>query len=138
MVKSLFPEEMISKSNGPGMMSLESIASKLTHFQEQLHLLHWQTSSYAEHKATGKLYEYVQDFKDEVMEKLMGYTERKPMSIKIDPIGATQAALVVSELMAFASSLKVYGESNSYHDIANLADALSGEAAKTKYLLTLS
>jgi hypothetical protein len=40
--------------------------------------------------------------------------------------------------MAFASSLKSYAEINSYHDIANLADALSGEAAKTKYLLTLS
>jgi hypothetical protein len=129
---------MINKSNGPGTMSLESIASKLTHFQEQLHLLHWQTSSYAEHKATGKLYEYIQDFKDDLMEKLMGYTARKPMSLKIDPIGPAEVAMVVSELMSFASSLKVYGESNAYHDIANLADALSGEAAKTKYLLTLS
>jgi hypothetical protein len=72
------------------------------------------------------------------MEKLMGYTARKPMSLKIDPIGPAEVAMVVSELMSFASSLKVYGESNSYHDIANLADALSGEAAKTKYLLTLS
>jgi len=138
MAKSLFPEEMINKSNGPGTMSLESIASKLTHFQEQLHLLHWQTSSYAEHKATGKLYEYIQDFKDDLMEKLMGYTARKPMSLKIDPIGPAEVAMVVSELISFASSLKVYGESNAYHDIANLADALSGEAAKTKYLLTLS
>jgi hypothetical protein len=138
MAKSLFPEEMINKSNGPGTMSLESIASKLTHFQEQLHLLHWQTSSYAEHKATGKLYEYIQDFKDDLMEKLMGYTARKPMSLKIDPIGPAEVAMVVSELMSFASSLKVYGESNAYHDIANLADALSGEAAKVRYLLTLS
>jgi hypothetical protein len=138
MAKSLFPQEMINKSNGPGTMSLESIASKLTYFQEQLHLLHWQTSSYAEHKATGKLYEYIQDFKDDLMEKLMGYTARKPMSLKIDPIGPAEVAMVVSELMSFASSLKVYGESNAYHDIANLADALSGEAAKTKYLLTLS
>jgi hypothetical protein len=138
MAKSLFPEEMINKSNGPGTMTLESIASKLTYFQEQLHLLHWQTSSYAEHKATGKLYEYLQDFRDDVVEKIMGYTARKPMSLKIDPIGPAEVAMVVSELMSFASSLKVYGESNSYHDIANLADALSGEAAKTKYLLTLS
>jgi len=138
MAKSLFPEEMINKSNGPGTMTLESIASKLTYFQEQLHLLHWQTSSYAEHKATGKLYEYLQDFRDDVIEKIMGYTARKPMSLKIDPIGPAEVAMVVSELMSFASSLKVYGESNSYHDIVNLADALSGQAAKTKYLLTLS
>jgi hypothetical protein len=40
--------------------------------------------------------------------------------------------------MGFASSLKSFAESNGYHDIANLADSLSGEAAKTKYLLTLS
>jgi hypothetical protein len=40
--------------------------------------------------------------------------------------------------MTFASDLKMYGEKNSFHDICNLADALSGEAAKTKYLLTLS
>lgn len=138
MAKSLFPEEMISKSNGGGMMSLESIASKLTHFQEQLHLLHWQTSSYSEHKATGKLYEYLQDFRDDVVEKIMGYTARKPLSLKIDPIGATEVAVVVDELMSFASLLKVYGESNKYHDISNLADALSGEAAKAKYLLNLS
>jgi hypothetical protein len=46
--------------------------------------------------------------------------------------------LKVTALMDFASNLKRYAEANSFHDIANLADALSGEAAKTKYLLTLS
>jgi hypothetical protein len=38
----------------------------------------------------------------------------------------------------FASDLKAYGEANKFHDVCNLADALSGKAAKTKYLLTLS
>jgi hypothetical protein len=45
---------------------------------------------------------------------------------------------VVKDLGMFASDLKAYGEANRFHDICNLADALSGEAAKTKYLLTLS
>jgi DNA-binding ferritin-like protein len=134
MAKSLFPQEMLSS----GDMSLESIASKLTYFHEQLHLTHWQTTSYAEHKALGKLYEYVQDFKDDVIEKLMGYTGKRPGAYKIDPLGNSNATAIVSELMSFSSSLKSYGESNGYHDISNLADALSGEAAKTKYLLTLS
>ena len=134
MAKSLFPQEMLSS----GDMSLESIASKLTYFHEQLHLTHWQTNSYAEHKALGKLYEYVQDFKDDVIEKLMGYTGKRPGAYKIDPLGNSNATAIVSELMSFSSSLKSYGESNGYHDISNLADALSGEAAKTKYLLTLS
>jgi hypothetical protein len=134
MAKSLFPQEMLSS----GELGLESIASKLTHFHEQLHLLHWQTTSYAEHQALGGLYDYVHDFKDGVIEKLMGYTGKRPSAYKIEPLSAAMPLSVVSELMSFASSLKSYAESNGYHDISNLADALSGEAAKTKYLLTLS
>jgi DNA-binding ferritin-like protein len=134
MAKSLFPEEMMKS----GELNLETIAGKLTYFHEQLHLTHWQTTSYAEHKALGKLYEYVQDFKDDVIEKLMGYTGKRPAPYKIEPLINCTGNECVSNLLSFASSLKSYAESNSYHDIANLADALSGEAAKTKYLLTLS
>jgi hypothetical protein len=137
MAKSLFPSDMLK--SGAGEMTLESIAGKLTYFHEQLHLLHWQTTSYAEHQALGGLYDYVHDFKDGVIEKLMGYTGKRPKAPKVEPLSDTaSASIVVSELMSFASSLKSFAESNSYHDIANLADALSGEAAKTKYLLTLS
>ena len=134
MAKSLFPDEMLNS----GELNLETIAGKLTYFHEQLHLLHWQTKSYAQHKALGKIYEYVQDFKDDVVEKLMGYTGKRPGAIKLEQLTATDPNAVVTALMDFASNLKRYAESNSFHDIANLADALSGEAAKTKYLLTLS
>jgi hypothetical protein len=134
MAKSLFPEEMMKS----GELNLETIAGKLTYFHEQLHLTHWQTTSYAEHQALGGLYDYVQDFKDGVIEKLMGYTGKRPAPYKIEPLTNCTGNECVSNLLSFASSLKSYAESNSYHDIANLADALSGEAAKTKYLLTLS
>jgi DNA-binding ferritin-like protein len=134
MAKSLFPEEMMKS----GELNLETIAGKLTYFHEQLHLLHWQTKSYAEHKSLGKLYEYVQEFKDGVIEKLMGYTGKRPDVYKIEALSTADSNSVVTALMDFSSNLKRYAESNSYHDIANLADALSGEAAKTKYLLTLS
>jgi len=134
MAKSLFPEEMMKS----GELNLETIAGKLTYFHEQLHLLHWQTKSYAEHQALGGIYDYVHDFKDGVIEKLMGYTGKRPAAYKIEALGATDSNAVVTALMDFASNLKSYAETNSYHDIANLADALSGEAAKTKFLLTLS
>jgi DNA-binding ferritin-like protein len=134
MAKSLFPEEMMKS----GELNLETIAGKLTYFHEQLHLLHWQTTSYAQHKALGKLYEYVQDFKDGAVEKLMGYTGKRPGVYKIEALSSADSNSVVTALMDFSSNLKKYAESNNYHDIANLADALSGEAAKTKYLLTLS
>jgi hypothetical protein len=134
MAKSLFPDEMMKS----GELNLETIAGKLTYFHEQLHLLHWQTKSYAEHQALGGLYDYVHDFKDGVVEKLMGYTGKRPGIFKIEPLIAADSNSVVTALMDFSSNLKRYAESNSFHDIANLADALSGEAAKTKYLLTLS
>lgn len=137
-LKSLFPEEMMSKASVSSEMSLEGIAGKLTYFHEQLHLLHWQTQSYAEHQALGGLYDYVHDFKDGVVEKLMGYLGKRPQVFKIEPLSSASAMSVVENLCMFASDLKAYGEANKFHDICNLADALSGEAAKTKYLLTLS
>lgn len=135
-IKSIFPEEMI-KASSEGL-TLESIAGKLTHFHEQLHLLHWQTTSYAQHQALGALYDYVHDFKDGVVEKLMGYLGKRPGVYKIEPLASIAPMAVVENLCIFASDLKAYGEANKFHDICNLADELSGEAAKTKYLLTLS
>ena len=135
-MKSLFPQDMLNSSSAE--LTLESIAAKLTYFHEQLHLTHWQTTSYAEHQATGALYDYVHDFKDGLIEKIMGYTGKRPGPYKIEPLTNCTSSECVSNLLSFSSSLKSYAESNGYHDISNLADALSGEAAKTKYLLTLS
>lgn len=131
---AIFPDQMMKSSE----MSLESIAAKLTYFHEQLHLIHWQTSSYAEHQAVGGLYDYVHDFKDGLIEKLMGYTGKRPGPYKMEALTNCTSSQCVSDLLSFASQLKAYGERNSFHDVCNLADALSGEAAKVKYLLTLS
>ena len=134
-MKSLFPNEMMESKT---VLSLETIAAKLTYFHEQLHLLHWQTTSYAEHMALGSLYDYVHDFKDDVIEKLMGYTGKRPNVYKLEPLTNAIANSVVSELISFATDLRSYAEKNNFNDISNLADSLSGEAAKVKYLLTLS
>ena len=136
-MKSLFPDDMMKSSASEGL-TLESIAAKLTYFHEQLHLLHWQTTSYAQHQALGGLYDYVHDFKDGLVEKIMGYTGKRPAPYKIEPLINCTGEQCVSNLLSFASALKMYGEKNGYHDVCNLADSLSGEAAKTKYLLTLS
>lgn len=126
--------------NGSGeALSLESIAAKLTYFHEQLHLIHWQTSSYAEHQAVGELYDYVHDFKDGVIEKLMGYMGKRPKAFKIQPLADTASAIsVIQELKSFSHQLMTWAESNQYCDVENLAQELSGKSAKTLYLLTLS
>jgi len=135
-LKSLFPDEMMGDKGSS--LTLETIAGKLTYFHEQLHLLHWQTTSYAQHQALGGLYDYVHDFKDGLVEKIMGYTGKRPSPYKIEPLINCTGEQCVANLLSFASELKAYGEKNSFHDVCNLADSLSGEAAKTKYLLTLS
>ena len=135
-LKSVFPQEMLSSASGD--LTPDSIATKLTYFELQLHNLHWATRSYAEHQALGGLYDYVHDFKDGLVEKIMGYTGKRPAPYKIEPLINCTGEQCVSNLLSFASALKMYGEKNGYHDVCNLADSLSGEAAKTKYLLTLS
>jgi len=45
---------------------------------------------------------------------------------------------VVNDLITFAKQLEEYGEANNMPDIENVAQSLSGEAAQTKYRLTLS
>lgn len=139
-IKSLFPEEMMEGLGGSSL-NLDSIAAKLTHFVDQLHLLHWQTTSFAEHQALGGLYDKVFDFKDDIVEKIMGYSNKRPKAMKHDmlrdySIGISNS--VVSDLISFAKELEEYGEANNMCDIENIAQSLSGEAAKTKYLLTLS
>ena len=140
MAKSLFPQEMLSSASGE--LSPDVIATKLTYFELQLHNLHWATRSYAEHMALGGLYDAVFDFKDDIIEKIMGYNNG--MRAKIGNPGQLKdyapgvSSQVVSELITFAKQLENYGEANNMPDIENIAQGLSGTAAKTKYLLTLS
>ena len=139
MAKSLFPQEMLSSASGD--MSPDAIATKLSYFELQLHNLHWGTKSYAEHMALGGLYDAVFDFKDDIIEKIMGYSGSRA---KIGNVGQLKdyspgaSTQVVAELITFAKQLQNYGASNNMPDIENVAQALSGTAAKTKYLLTLS
>ena len=140
MAKSLFPSEMMENAMGSALTP-ETIAGKLSYFYEQLHLLHWKTSSYAEHQALGIIYDKVGDFQDEIVEKIMGYKGTKVKAFKIDVLkdyspGAPMQ--VVGDLITFAKQLEEYGEANNMPDIENVAQSLSGEAAQTKYRLTLS
>ena len=120
-------------------LTTEEIAGKLAYFHEQIHMIHWETRSFAEHKALGGFYELLQEFKDDVIEKIMGYSGKRIKALKIEPILAgVDSTSVVVAVIKFAEELQSYGDSNKYWDVSNMAQSLSGEAAKVKYLLTLS
>ena len=140
MATSLFPSDMMENAKG-NALTPELIAGKLSFFYEQLHLLHWQTTSYAEHQALGGIYDKVGDLQDEIIEKIMGYKGIKVKAFKIDTLKDYSSGApmqVVSDLITFAKQLQGYGEANNMPDIENIAQSLSGEAAQTKYRLTLS
>lgn len=139
-LKSLFPEEMM-ESKGSSSLTLETIAGKLSYFYEELHLLHFQTTSFAEHSALGTIYDKVGDFQDEIVEKIMGYTGKRVRAYKIDALKDYTSGMpnqVVKELVKFAKDLEEYAEANNMPDIENIAQSLSGEASQTLYRLTLS
>jgi DNA-binding ferritin-like protein len=139
-IKSLFPDEMMENAIG-NALTLETISGKLSYFYEQLHLLHFQTTSFAEHEALGKIYDKVGDFQDEIVEKIMGYSGRRIKAYKIDVLKDYSSGMpnqVVKELVSFAKQLEEFGEANNMPDIENVAQSLSGEAAQTLYRLTLS
>jgi len=138
-LKSLFPDEMME--NAGNNLTLETIAGKLSFFYEQLHLLHWQTTSFAEHEALGKLYDKVGDLQDEIVEKIMGYAGKRVKAFKIDVLkdyAPNMSNKVVKDLVSFAKDLEEFGEENNMPDIENVAQSLSGEAAQTLYRLSLS
>lgn len=139
-LKSLFPDEMMENS-GSSSLTLETIAGKLSFFYEQLHLLHFQTTSFAEHEALGKIYDKVGDFQDEIIEKIMGYSGKRIRAYKINVLKDYTASMpneIVRELVKFAKDLEEFGEANNMPDIENVAQSLSGEASQTLYRLTLS
>lgn len=139
IIMNIFPESLLNQ-NKP-TLTLDSIKAKLNYFHLQLNELHWQTKSYSEHKALGVLYEKVADFKDEIVEKIMGYsgtrTKAMPVQTIIDySVGASIS--VVKDLIIFSKELQTFGSTNNMPDIENIAQSLNGEAAKTMYLLSLN
>jgi hypothetical protein len=66
---AIFPKEMTDSN-----LTLDNIKAKFNYFELQIHELHWQTKSFAEHEALGDLYNIVFTAKDEFVEKIMGYT----------------------------------------------------------------
>jgi hypothetical protein len=137
-MKSLFPEDMLSSSGGE--LTIEVIAQKFSFYFEQLHLLHLQTPSYAEHQALN-LWEDIVDAKDSFLEQLMGYEGRKIGSYTFLPltnyvVGAPSRT--VTELKEFTKQLESYATMKGYSNIGNMAQDLGGKCAKTLFLLTLS
>ena len=138
---SIFPDSIGLSKNSTKELTLESVASKLTYFQEQIHLLHWQTFGGFEHAALGDMYDLIFSIKDEIVEKIMGYQDKRIKSFKIEPLqdySLGASVTLASQIIEFAKQLQEFGKISNMPDIENISQSLSGNVAKIKYRLTLT
>lgn len=120
----------------------EYIQGKLFSFHNTAQKYHHDTKSYAQHKALDFLYTSLNKYRDEIPEKLMGYMGGKRIGkIQMDEIPSFSNESVhnlVEEIKDFAYELYEWAGKKKYCDIENIAQSLSGDSAKTIYLLTLT
>ena len=125
-----------------GSFTPEYIQNRLFYFNDVAQKFHHDTKMFSEHMALDKLYTGLVSFKDDICELIIGYQDGKRIGrLKIDDIpeySHSESVKMVKELKDFSYELYEWAGEKKYCDIENTAQSLSGLAAKTLYLLTLS
>lgn len=116
------------------------LVNMLVGIQQQLRILHWQTKSYAKHKAYGEAYDTLGDLIDQFMEVLMGKYGRFQLSNKNVQI-INHDELDIEDFIAGTTEFLV-GVSEQLDpqkdtDLMNIRDEMLAAVNKLKYLLTL-
>jgi DNA-binding ferritin-like protein len=108
--------------------------------QNQLRIYHWQTESFAQHKAFGKAYEELDGLIDQFVEVYMGKYGRSKAkiayNIELQNIG-DEYLLVVDTYIDYLISLTSELDSVMDSDLLNIRDEMVGVLNRLKYLLTL-
>lgn len=118
-----------------------NVITPLVQFQQQMRIFHWQTNSFAQHKAFGKIYESLDGFVDEYVETYMGiFGKSKPTTaFTLTLLPLEDESVVTNVLEDFIEYLKEMSfEIEDHSDLLNIRDSILGEVNKLKYLLTLS
>lgn len=119
-----------------------NIVTKLLTYQNQVKILHWQTTSYSEHKSLGDLYSSLSDQIDEFIEVFMGKNGRivaqTNFNLTLQNYSALAPMDLMNQMIAYLSNeLPTMLDSGRDTDLLNLRDEILASVNKTKYLLTL-
>jgi hypothetical protein len=116
-----------------------NVITPLVKFQQQLRIFHWQSDTYAQHKAFGKAYENLDELVDDFIETYMGiFGKSKPttqFTFVLDPFTNDNVNYAVNEFEIYLKDMNY--EIEEYTDLLNIRDSILGEVNKLKYLLTL-
>jgi len=121
-------------------MSYQEIIRFFLKTQNQLKLLHWQTTSYAKHMAFGATYETLDDLIDAFVEVFQGKYERiflDDKSIQLNNINDDEINSFVQESIQFIGTQLTSILSEQDTDLLNIKDEMIAELNKLRYLLTL-
>jgi hypothetical protein len=117
---------------------MHEIASKLVEIQNQLKFFHWQTTSYARHKAYGKTYDNFTELMDTFVEVMMGKYGRVPaLPMKVYNRNEKDCMTFIDETIAILLNLSTILSPSTDTDLLNIRDEMVSEFNKLKYLLTL-
>ena len=116
-----------------------NVITPLVQFQQQLRIFHWQTDSYAQHKAFGKIYESLDDLVDSFVEKYMGtFGRSKPTTtfvLELKPLSQSNVDIAIQHFIDYLKDMDNQISDNT--DLLNIRDEILGEIHQLKYLLSL-
>jgi DNA-binding ferritin-like protein len=122
-------------------MSAEHIHFLLT-LRNQLKLYHWQTKSYARHKAVDKILEELDTHIDSFVEIYIGKYGRPKLSaaqgtLKIRNLTDAGATSLCKSAAIYLQKQLVKGLTETDSDLINIRDEMLGEMHQLLYLFTL-
>jgi len=108
--------------------------------QEQLRILHWQSETYAQHKAFGKAYESLIDLIDSFVEVYSGKYGKPRAKLKynitLSNFEDNYIEFIDSSIL-FLDGLTDELDSSKDSDLLNIRDEMKAVLNTLKYLLTL-
>lgn len=113
--------------------------AQLINYQEQIRIFHWQTKSFAEHKALGKLYESLSDLIDQFVEVYFGKYGRRnePLEFSLENYEEGMSVRIIDEAIGFLTNEVPITLQAQDTDLLNIRDEMLSSLNRTKYLLTL-
>lgn len=120
-------------------VTFEGLINNIKQVAEKFDVFHHNTTSYEQHIAFGEIYNEYYAMKDDIIEKMMGYANKRYDSSNIGKIEYTDKTgkELSDDLKNLGDALVKFANDNNYADIEGMGQEISGLGAKLNYLLTL-
>ena len=124
-----------------GIIGCENIIIVFFHMLNTIKLYHWQTISYARHKATDSLHAELSDLIDKFIEVYIGRYQRpkynNTVKIKVEELTDDTAVTTINEYIEYLKNDIVKYLKPSDTDLLNIRDEMLQNLNQTLYLFTL-